>query len=408
MKNKFNYYHSVNAPSVAKQVGINSRLIFLFSILGFVFPCISNARDYHVTPDNYLKYVSNVVAGDRIYLSGGVYKKGLPLYFKNGNAKLPIVIEGPSKKPFAVFLAHNRRNTVSIVDSSYIIIRNIQIDGNRQFVDGIKAEGHSEYAHHITLENITIYNQGKHQQIVGISTKCPAWSWLIRGIKIYGAGTGMYLGNSDGYAPFFNSVIEDSKIWNTIGYNIQIKHQIIRREEVPGIPQQDGETIIRNNIFGKSENASDKGMARPNVLVGHWPLGGAGKEDVYKIYNNVFYRNPNEALFQGEGNIQLYNNIFFNDEDNEFPAIAIQRHNCIPRKINIFNNTVITKGTGIRVKDADSNFEQLVTDNRVFADVPLIGGKQKNNQHYAFDELNEEMPQVMSLLNTLSSSDSHD
>lgn len=368
---------------------------------------MSKARDYHVTPDNYLKYVKNVVAGDKIYLSGGRYKNGLPLYFKNGNANSPITIEGPENKPYAVFVGHSRRNTVSIVDSSYITIRNINIDGNRQFVDGIKAEGHSEYAHHITLENITIYNQGRHQQIVGISTKCPAWNWVIRDIDIDGAGTGMYLGDSDGYAPFFNSVIENNKIWNTIGYNLQVKHQIVRREEISGMPRQGGETIIRNNIFSKSDNSSDRGLARPNVLVGHWPSGGAGKEDVYRIYNNVFYRNPNEALFQGEGNIQLHNNIFYNDEDNGFPAIAIQRHNCIPRKINIFNNTVITKGTGIRIKDGDSHFKQQVSDNRIFADVPLIGGEQKNNQHYSFDALEHEMPQITSLLNTLKTHDTH-
>ena len=51
--------------------------------------------------------------------------------------------------------------------------------------------------HHVTIENLNIVNYGADQQVVGISTKGPAWNWTIRGNRIVGAGTGMYLGNSD-------------------------------------------------------------------------------------------------------------------------------------------------------------------------------------------------------------------
>ncbi|MDH5437259.1 MAG: hypothetical protein OEX83_10905, partial [Gammaproteobacteria bacterium] len=74
MNNKSCFYHFINVSLVAKQTCVNNRLIFLLSILVFAFPGMSKARDYHVTPDNYLKYVKNVVAGDKIYLSGGRYK----------------------------------------------------------------------------------------------------------------------------------------------------------------------------------------------------------------------------------------------------------------------------------------------------------------------------------------------
>ena len=89
----------------------------------------------------------------------------------------------------------------------------------------MKSERQARYAHHITLENLLIRGHGNNQQTVGISTKCPAWNWVIRGNTIIGAGTGMYLGDSDGSAPFVAGVIERNLIVDTIGYNLQIKHQ---------------------------------------------------------------------------------------------------------------------------------------------------------------------------------------
>ena len=340
-------------------------------------------------------------AGDKLILAPGIYDKGLPVYYKSGTAENPLVIEGAKDRSQVVLRARKGANTISIVDSSYVIIRNLTINGNRQYVDGIKAEGHSEFSHHITLENIDIFNQGRHQQIVGISTKSPAWNWVVRGVRIYDAGTGMYFGDSDGYSPFINGIIENNKIFNTLGYNLQIKHQIVRRDEIPGMPTETGETIIRDNIFGKMKNSSIKHLARPNVLVGHWPLGGAGKDDVYKIYNNVFYMNPHEALFQGEGNIELHNNIFYRDTENNFPAIAIQPHNCVPKNISINGNTVVTRGTGIRIMGGDKHYSQKVTGNNIFADVPVIGGEQENNQQFTVISLQEKMPEIESLLEKL-------
>ena len=67
---------------------------------------------------------------------------------------------------------------------------------------------------------------GGNQQVVGISTNgAPTWNWTIRGNTIIGAGTGMYLGNSDGANPFVAGVIERNVVRDTIGYNLQIKHQ---------------------------------------------------------------------------------------------------------------------------------------------------------------------------------------
>src|SRR5262249_150356 len=147
--------------------------------------------------------------------------------------------------------------------------------------------GTSSWAHHITLDGLTIFGYGANQQKVGISTKCPAWGWVIRNNVIKGSGTGMYLGNSDGSAPFVAGLIEHNLIMDTIGYNLQIKHQR-QRPIISGMPEDRSVTIIRHNVFSKSNNSSREKLARPNLLVGHWPPDGAGMEDSYAIYGNFF------------------------------------------------------------------------------------------------------------------------
>jgi hypothetical protein len=282
------------------------------------------------------------------------------------------VIAGPDKPPHAVILGDPRRNTVSIKDASHVVVRDLEIDGQGAFVDGVKCEGHASYAHHITLENLKIHNLARNRQSVGISTKCPAWDWVVRGNHIEGVGTGMYFGNSDGSDPFVGGLIENNEVLNTIGYNLQIKHQKAR-PPIDGMPTGKRFTIIRRNRFVKEEGGSSEAAARPNVLVGHFPLEGPGSDDTYVIYGNLFFENPNEALFQGEGNIALYSNVFFNSHDIEFPAIAIQPHNDIPRMVRVFQNSVMHPTLGIRVIRLSERFvdDLQVVANVVIAEEPL-------------------------------------
>jgi hypothetical protein len=296
----------------------------------------------------------------------------LPIAYLNGSPEAPIVITGPVKGAPAVFPARRGHNTVSIVNSSYVTIRHLTLDGQSLPVDGVKAEGYSDWAHHIVLEDLVIKGHGHDQQTVGISTKCPAWEWVLRRNVITGAGTGIYLGDSDGTAPFFAGLIEYNLVVDTLGYNLQIKHQNGR------ILQERPVTIIRHNVFSKAHNASLPPKMRPNVLVGHWPGNGPGAGDHYEIYGNLFYQNPHEALFQGEGNLALYNNLFVNEYGD---AIHIQPHNDIPKTIDIFFNTVLArdKGIVIRATKGATSFRQTVGGNAVFAEVPLTGGRQVLN-----------------------------
>src|SRR5690606_1857906 len=193
--------------------------------------------------------------------------------------------------------------------------------------------------HHITLEGLTIVGHGESQGIIGISTKAPAAFWTIRNNLIIGAGTGMYLGDSDGSAPFVAGTIEGNVVLDTLGYNLQIKQQKVRPESA-GLPAGDQVTVIRGNVFSKANDASDGSWARPNLLLGHLPPVGPGSEDRYRIEGNVFYANPYEPLFHGEGNVEFVRNLLINPLG---AAVAIQRYRGAPRRIQVTENFIVAR-----------------------------------------------------------------
>ncbi len=336
----------------------------------------AGAATIQATPQNYLSRIAPLKPGDTLLLAPGVYRQGLPLHGLQGEAGNPIVISGGNDTlNGTIFLGRLGANTVSIKNSAYLVVRSLVLDGAGLPVDAVKAEGTSQFAHHITLERLTIINHGRDQQIAGISTKCPAWSWVIRANLIQGAGTGIYLGNSDGSAPFIGGLIEKNLIVNSIGYDLQIKHQLSRPNEI-GMPVETMQTVIRHNVFSKADGGSSGQMARPNVLLGHFPLSGAGMEDSYAVYGNFFYENPNEALLQAEGNVAIHDNIFFSSQGD---AVRIVPHKSLPQRIEVEHNTVVAKESGIVISGADSRFFQRVSLNAVFAARPILGGMQNDN-----------------------------
>jgi len=322
-------------------------------------------------PEDYRSILPDLQPGDHLQLSPGTYTEGLPLSGTQGSAGNCIVVEGPANGDPAIFTGRSCCNTVSLRDVAYLKIRNLTLDGQNRFVDAVKLEGDSDYGHHVVLENLTIIGHGVDQQAVGISTKAPAWNWVIRHNTIVGAGTGMYLGDSDGSAEFYNGLIEYNWVTDTTGYNLQIKSQNGR---TIGPDNDPGRTVIRHNCFEK-ENGSgrDPDLFRPNVLVGHWPPSGAGSEDNYLIYGNVFHHNDTglEGLLQATGNAVIHDNRFFNPNG---PALLIQPHEGgYPRHIRVFHNTVVAMAEGIRLLEPEAGFTQEITANEVFAD-PAISG----------------------------------
>ncbi len=323
-------------------------------------------------PESYVRLVKALKPGDTLKLQAGVYLHGLSLHNIDGLPGERITVEGPDNGDPALFLAHRGRNTVSLKNASYITIRNLVLDGQKLDADAVKAEGPSRYAHHITLENLHITNHDGDQQIVGISTKCPAWDWVVRGNVIDGAGTGMYFGQSDGSAPFIGGVIEGNVIRNTIGYNIEIKQQKPRKH-VAGMPQNTQVTILRYNVFSKAGGGATGHLARPNVLLGYQPQQGPGRFDRYLVYGNLFYQNPTEALFQATGRMALYSNLFVNTVG-PGRAVMIMRHKGVaPKSVDIFQNTIIASDIGVAVWDANRDERQWVAGNAIFAPKPITG-----------------------------------
>ena len=325
-------------------------------------------------PTNYRALLPTLVPGDLLELTAGDYTQGLPLVDVHGESGRCIVIAGPEAWPPLVrFEVRTCCNTISLSDSSYLVLRNLEVDGTGDTVsaDGVKAESTSTAVHHVTLERLWIHDHDLSQQTVGISTKCPAWNWVVRESVVERCGTGMYFGDSTGGAELVAGLLEHNLVRETTGYNVQIKHQNGRATGL-GAPAS-AVTVIRHNVFSKATGSATGDDARPNLLVGHWPLAGPGSDDDYLVYGNLFWQNGTgaEALFQGEGNVALYDNLFVNDFG---PAVAIQPHEDVPRRARVFRNTVIAATTGLRLTGAVGAADPRVVGNAVFAGTPLSTG----------------------------------
>ncbi|MHB1186290.1 right-handed parallel beta-helix repeat-containing protein [Thiobacillus sp.] len=330
------------------------------------------AADYRADAENYREHLRRLQPGDRLLLDPGDYLQGLPLHDLSGEDGQPIVIEAASPSARPRFIARPRVNTVSLVNARHLVLRHLELDGRNLPVDAVKAEGHSRYADFITLEHLFIHDHAASQQNVGISTKCPAFGWVVRNTRIERVGTGMYFGDSDGSDPFVAGVIEGNRVTRTLGYNLQIKHQKVRPPEYA----DRHDTVIRHNVFSK-QNALPDPQARPNVLLGHVPLTGVGSENRYLVYGNLFLHNPSETLLQAEGRVTVYDNVFINGSGD---AIRIQPHNDVPRDMAIFSNTVLASGTGIQVRQGeDAVYRQRVIANVIAAVTPVLGGEAAHN-----------------------------
>lgn len=356
----------------------------------------SNSQTVNAGPGNYQALLDAAVPGTRIALASGTYTNGLRIYNRNAAAGNCIVIEGPLDRS-AVFVGaplDGIRNVVQIRNSSFVVLRNIEIDGtNTTDIDAVKSDATiagpypAAWSHHVTLENLHIHDFNASQQNVGISTKGPAWNWVVRDTVIERVGTGVYFGNSDGAQHFVNGLFEYNLVRDAIGYDMQVKHQFAAsRPSGPGFETlpATGRTVIRHNVFQKDASSSVGAGARPNLLVGTFPLSGDGANDDYVIAANFFFQNPtgSEGLFQGEGNVAFYGNVLWNPTG---PGIVIVPQNGEVRRIRVFQNTVIASAGGIFVSsNVNPGFTQLVRGNAVFAATPLAGGTQAGNIVGAF------------------------
>ncbi|HOX04898.1 MAG TPA: hypothetical protein PK280_00740 [Planctomycetota bacterium] len=336
------------------------------AVLGFVLLAagVARAETLEANPGNYRELIPRLKPGDTLKLAAGQYKDQLRLKELNGEEGKPIVVTGPEGGAPAVFTAMAGRNTVEISACSHVTLRSVKIDGLK--LDDPIAIRLKGGGHHIALENLTIVST-----TIGVEMAMGRyWDCAVRGCTIRETRTGMYIGQWQGKDPFARLVVENNLIEDPTGYCAQFKPQLTRPEDMP-----EGPNIIRNNVFVKTRNAGFGELSspggRPCLNINPVPASGRGSSDMYLIYGNVFYQNNmNDALFQGAGNIALYNNLFVN-ELGSTDAINFQQHvNGKIRKLWVFNNTVVCKGTGIHVGGSEDR-DLHVFGNAVFAGKPL-------------------------------------
>ncbi len=314
-------------------------------------------------PGDYRAMLRTLRAGDTLELDAGVYRDGLDVHHIVGAPGSPVTIRGAPAPHRSTFVANPLRNTVSIVDSAHVVISDLELRGGEIPVDAVKAEGHARFAHHIVVERLRIVGYGFSQQNVAISTKCPAWNWIIRHNTVDGAGTGLYLGDSDGSAPFVRGVIEHNIIMGSRGYAIQVKHQSAWPVMID-VPAERGETVIRYNTLVKDSRSSVGQHARPSLLLGHWPLAGRGASDRCLVYGNLLVDSPGESLMQAEGNVTAYNNVLVNRLGD---GVAIREHHDVPRAVSFFNNTILARGFGLLLRNSSPLHVQQVFRNAIYS-----------------------------------------
>lgn len=325
-------------------------------------------------PADYRRKLTELAPGDTLRLEPGVYMSGLPLTDCNGTSDAWITIEGPPPgKGVAEIRQQAVANCVELRRCSHVALKHLHILGGGpdgipgQF--GISAQGGlKNRVHHIRIEDCVISDWNTSQQSVGISTKTPTWDWTIRGNIIRDCGTGLYLGNSNGHDPFIRGVIEGNLVMNPLGYCMEIKFQQLR-PQVEGMPTTASRTLIRDNVFIKSDAPSPSGD-RPNLLVGGFPAEGPGSEDMHEICGNFFCHNPRESLLQASGRVSIHDNVLVDGAATRHAAITLRDHDLPLKSAHVYHNTICHAARGIHIANAASEAHS-VSGNVVFAGMPM-------------------------------------
>ena len=348
-----------------------------FASFALALSIAGSAAALDADPSNYQSVVATLKAGDTLNLAAGTYTGGLNITDLQGTPDMPIVIQGAGET--TVFEGNGCCNTVEIKNSSHVAIRKIKVDGKG--IDGVfgvsAKDGVNNVVHHITVEDCTFVGQNGSQQTVAISTKTPTFGWIIRRNVIDGAGTGMYLGNSDHSQPFVGGLIEYNLIKNTIGYNMQIKDQDVWPVH-PALPDVPARTILRHNVFIKDDQPSPDG-ARPNVFLGGLPPSGNGADDRVEVYGNLFYHNSSgEGLIQAAGRVSIHDNLFVDASDE---AISLVQHDGFPLlRAGVYNNTIYGASRGIVFGSAGTAGDEVI-GNLIFAASPIEGDPAHQDQN---------------------------
>ena len=349
--------------------------LLVVSLSPVLFVGTAEAADLDANPDNLGTVLDGVMPGDVVHLAAGRYVDPIYLDLANGTAAAPIVIEGPTSGE-AVFVADPRVccNIFEIRDSSFVTLRNLVFDGaSIDGVFGISAGGGDadgdgrNLTHDITIEDCRFVGFGGSNNHDAISTKTPTWGWIVRRNLFDAPGIGIYFGNSTGEAPFIGGRIEHNVFLDCLGYCMQIKWQLPRPTDYPGMPTGPSTTVIADNVFVHGDLPAEP---RPNLLVGGFPMTGPGSDDRYEIARNLFVHNTVEPLLQASGSVSIHDNVFV-DGSTSAPALLLRNHDLPLRRAWVYGNTFYTAGTAISVGAGDRGTS--LVGNAIFAATPVTG-----------------------------------
>lgn len=338
--------------------------------LAAVAACAPPPARLVATPDDYQALASDLRAGQTLELTPGVYRDCLALMGLRGRPDAPIVIRGPARGPRPLFLgagcaqvALRRSAVVLIEDSRWVTLERLELDGQGARVSGVRAGFGDTPVVGLTLSQLDLHDFDASPQFSAISSFATAWDWRIIGNHITRVGLGMYLGNSNGAAPFIRGEVRGNVVLDPLGYGIQIKHQAPRRP-VAGMPPDGSVTRVVGNLIRKAARGLGGEEGRPNLLLGAQPPEGPGRSDRYEVSHNLLLQNDagDEPLLQGEGNLDVHHNVLLNDFGGG--GVLIRPHQGGVGEITVRENTIIARGVGISV---EGSVDPVVRDNAVYA-----------------------------------------
>jgi hypothetical protein len=340
-------------------------------------PAPALARDLPADPATLGTVLDGLLPGDVVHLAAGDYTDPVYLDLANGTAAEPIVIEGPASG-VARFVGDPRIccNIFEIRDSSFVVLRRLTFDGaGLDGVFGISAGGGDpsgdgrNVVHDVTVEDCRFVGFGGSMNHDAISTKTPTWGWVVRRNVFESPGIGIYFGNSTGEDPFIGGRIEHNLFVDCLGYCMQIKWQLPRPTDWPGMPTGPSVTVIADNVFVHGDRVD--ASPRPNLLVGGFAMTGPGSEDRYEIARNFFADNPNEPLLQASGRVSIHDNVFVDGPPSGNPALLLRDHDLPIRQAWVYGNTIYTSGTAVSVGAGDQG--TALVGNAIFAGTPVSG-----------------------------------
>ncbi|HKS58859.1 MAG TPA: right-handed parallel beta-helix repeat-containing protein [Steroidobacteraceae bacterium] len=320
-----------------------TRCVGLLAALCFAAPALA----VDIGPGGDLRAaIAALKPGEELVLAGGTYSlnSGFRVTVA-GTETQPIVMRAKTGERALIDQTNAGQNVFEISGSRYFVVRGIEFTGGSH---GIRLMD-SDF---ITIEDCEIHDTGD----VGLSANSGG---TYEGLKILrnhihntnGTGEGMYLGCNSNACRVANSLIANNYIHHTNGPTV---------EQGDGIELKEGSygNTIRDNVIHDTNY--------PGIIT--YSTVGNGPANL--IEGNLIW-NSNDNAVQSAADAIIRNNIVLDG------PIVLQNHQAgSPTNMQVVNNTIITEGNGIEVRDVVGPV--LIANNAVYSQsgtaIRLISG----------------------------------